>query len=234
MDLRRVLAPHIGSPYRVIDRAAFHELYNYASRDEALYFEMPGRCIALQAAEIALHVSGTKDSPPNFDHGQQDALLRVATHALRDHVDFAATERWTDTPFEEPPERVRRGAEAIAFLEALTRPKARLVFELEYFAEGEAPNPALHLELSDRQQTRILQMRPRNAAQVQLVDPGTYLARALAPAGRSRVSTELVSRLCSKPRRLLYVVYAEVKLDAIRIISARKATKHEKAHYEND
>ncbi len=38
----------------------------------------------------------------------------------------------------------------------------------------------------------------------------------------------------SKPRRLLYVVYAEVKLDAIRIISARKATKHEKAHYEND
>jgi uncharacterized protein len=38
----------------------------------------------------------------------------------------------------------------------------------------------------------------------------------------------------SKLRRLLYVVYAEVRLDAIRIISARKATKHEKAHYEND
>ncbi len=38
----------------------------------------------------------------------------------------------------------------------------------------------------------------------------------------------------SKKRRLLYVVHAEVTEDAIRIISARKATKNEKAHYEND
>lgn len=38
----------------------------------------------------------------------------------------------------------------------------------------------------------------------------------------------------SKKRRVLYVVYAEVLEDVIRIISARKATKHEKAHYEND
>ena len=34
--------------------------------------------------------------------------------------------------------------------------------------------------------------------------------------------------------RLLYVVHAQVTADAIRIISARKATKREKAHYEND
>ena len=38
----------------------------------------------------------------------------------------------------------------------------------------------------------------------------------------------------SSRRRLLYVVHAEVSLDAIRIISARKATKHEKTRYEND
>lgn len=38
----------------------------------------------------------------------------------------------------------------------------------------------------------------------------------------------------SKRSRLLYVVHAEVDVDTIRIISARKATKHEKAHYEND
>ncbi len=36
----------------------------------------------------------------------------------------------------------------------------------------------------------------------------------------------------SRKRRLLYVVHAEVKATAIRIISARKATKHEKARYE--
>jgi uncharacterized DUF497 family protein len=38
----------------------------------------------------------------------------------------------------------------------------------------------------------------------------------------------------SKRQRLLYVVYAEVQFDVIRIISARRATSHEKARYEND
>jgi uncharacterized protein len=38
----------------------------------------------------------------------------------------------------------------------------------------------------------------------------------------------------SRRQRLLYVVHAEVSDDFIRIISARKATKHEKSRYEND
>lgn len=38
----------------------------------------------------------------------------------------------------------------------------------------------------------------------------------------------------SRRQRLLYVVHAEVQNDVIRIISARKATSHEKARYEND
>jgi uncharacterized DUF497 family protein len=38
----------------------------------------------------------------------------------------------------------------------------------------------------------------------------------------------------SQRRRLRYVVHAEVTANAIRIISARKATRREKAHYEND
>lgn len=38
----------------------------------------------------------------------------------------------------------------------------------------------------------------------------------------------------SRRQRLLYVVHAEVKADVIRIISARKATNHEKTRYEND
>jgi uncharacterized DUF497 family protein len=38
----------------------------------------------------------------------------------------------------------------------------------------------------------------------------------------------------SRRHRLLYVVHAEAGLEAIRIISARKATKREKAHYEDD
>jgi hypothetical protein len=38
----------------------------------------------------------------------------------------------------------------------------------------------------------------------------------------------------SRQRRLLYVVHAAVLPDAIRIISARKATRHEKTRYEND
>jgi len=38
----------------------------------------------------------------------------------------------------------------------------------------------------------------------------------------------------SRRHRLLYVVHAEVTAECIRIISARKATKNEKKHYEND
>ena len=38
----------------------------------------------------------------------------------------------------------------------------------------------------------------------------------------------------SERQHLLYVVHAEVQQDVIRIISARRATSHEKAHYEND
>lgn len=37
----------------------------------------------------------------------------------------------------------------------------------------------------------------------------------------------------SRRQRLLYVVHAEVTPDAIRIISARKATRHERTRYEN-
>ena len=38
----------------------------------------------------------------------------------------------------------------------------------------------------------------------------------------------------SRQERLLFVVHAEVTAECIRIISARKATKSEKTHYEND
>jgi len=38
----------------------------------------------------------------------------------------------------------------------------------------------------------------------------------------------------SRQQRLLYVVHAEVQQDVIRIISARRATSHEKKHYEKD
>ena len=38
----------------------------------------------------------------------------------------------------------------------------------------------------------------------------------------------------SRQQRLLYVVHAEVQREVIRIISARRATSHEKTHYETD
>jgi uncharacterized DUF497 family protein len=50
----------------------------------------------------------------------------------------------------------------------------------------------------------------------------------------SRHDDRLILIGYSRQHRLLYVVHAEVHVDTIRIISARKATKHEKARYEND
>jgi uncharacterized DUF497 family protein len=38
----------------------------------------------------------------------------------------------------------------------------------------------------------------------------------------------------SRRQRLLYVVHAEIHRDLIRLIGARRATSHEKAHYQDD
>ncbi len=56
---------------------------------------------------------------------------------------------------------------------------------------------------------------------------GAYYADALHP-------DRFILIGASSKNRVLYVVYAEVVLDRIRIISARKATAHEKARYEID
>lgn len=56
---------------------------------------------------------------------------------------------------------------------------------------------------------------------------GAYYPDSLHP-------TRFVLIGLSRQSRLLYVVHAEVKADVIRIISARKATKNERKHYEND
>ena len=56
---------------------------------------------------------------------------------------------------------------------------------------------------------------------------GAYYPDTLHPARFILIG--LSSRL-----RLLYVVHAEVTRDVIRIISARKATRHEKKRYEED
>lgn len=59
-------------------------------------------------------------------------------------------------------------------------------------------------------------------------DPlGAYYPDALYP-------TRFVLVGASSKARVFYVVYAEVTLDHIRIISARKATSHERARYETD
>jgi uncharacterized DUF497 family protein len=40
--------------------------------------------------------------------------------------------------------------------------------------------------------------------------------------------------MCGSRRRLLYVVHAEVLQDVIRIISARRASAHERSRYQSD
>ncbi|MBX3024106.1 BrnT family toxin [bacterium] len=57
-------------------------------------------------------------------------------------------------------------------------------------------------------------------------------ARRLLPRHAARRPLLLIGY--SRRERLLYVVHAEVQLDVIRIISARKATRHEQTRYESD
>jgi uncharacterized DUF497 family protein len=55
---------------------------------------------------------------------------------------------------------------------------------------------------------------------------------AYYPDGRHANRFVLIGH--SRRQRLLFVVHAEVERDAIRVISARRATSHERAHYEKD
>jgi hypothetical protein len=131
--------------------AAIADLYD-ASPDG---YTVPGRTIEFGHQRLTLTVRGTSSVLPADDGGVQSALLATLLAAAPRSIEWVETERWTDTPFEEPPGRRLQGDEAREYLSMLVHATLTLSFvEIDYFT-GNA-NPCIDIELE--------RSRPRSAA----------------------------------------------------------------------
>jgi hypothetical protein len=159
---------------------------------EALYvmkgetYFAAGRSILLRPRELSLGVFGTASELPGDDQKLQTRLLVLVLEQLRQEVRSVGTERWTDTPFEEAPEKTRPGSEGVALLERLTLDTFGIqVVELDYFRPrlqgGDAANPEIRISIDGPVQ-RSLGVRPNWIPATIFVPPGRYRLSASAPA----------------------------------------------------
>lgn len=155
----------------------------YASKDDG--YVAKGRTIALASRQLTLGVSGTTGDLPADDEKLQTRLVVLVLEQLRDLVREVGTERWTDTPFEEPPEKVRRGAEGIAYLEQLVLDTFGIqIAEMDYYRPrlwgGDAANPEIRISVEGPRQ-RAVGARPNWIGQTTFFPPGRYRLTAAAP-----------------------------------------------------
>lgn len=205
MDLRKVLPALIAPPFLFVPGDYRACGLTYSENKDTLCFEMRGRRITIAADELALYVSGSDDNRPDSDNGLQDLFLHAVTEVFAPFIDFVGTERWTDTPFEEPPERKYRGEDAAVLLKDLTRANARLRFEVDYFLEDESKNPEIDIEFfKDEKKIQSLAARGRWSHVIRRIAPGDYWVRAVAamysmPWWKASLGTQEHSRYFRTP-----------------------------------
>lgn len=149
-------------------------------------FVAPGRTIHFSPRQLTLGVSGTSDDLPGNDEKLQTRLILLVLAELRDTVKSVGTERWTDSPFEEPPEKTREGAEGVAFLEQLTTNTFGIeLAEMDYYKPrmwgGDAANPEIRI-LAVGPVERSIGARPNWVGTTTFLPPGRYRLTAEAPA----------------------------------------------------
>ena len=87
----------------------------------------PGRSIRVLGRDVEFGME-TKDAlPPEWDGGVQDALLKAIATELLALVARITTERWTKSPFEEPPAKVE--TDPHGFLLYLTNPESQALYK---------------------------------------------------------------------------------------------------------
>jgi tetratricopeptide (TPR) repeat protein len=102
-----------------------------------------GRSISLEGRTLRLYAGGTRDNPPE-PTPVQDALLNALYDHHRDALESISWERWSDSPFEEAPPKVYRGAEARLFLASLVGARAHVEYGVTNFFTDNA-NPWVEL-----------------------------------------------------------------------------------------
>lgn len=142
-----------------------------------------GRAVTFTPRAVVLELSGTSHEPPGDDGGVQAAVLIALLEVVGESLVAVATERWSDGPFEDPPARERRGAEARSFLKHLLEPRVRLrVVELDFFGHKESANPEVSLVVSEAGgSSTTLAVRARKLPAECFVRPGALRVRAVAP-----------------------------------------------------
>lgn len=140
-----------------------------------------GRLVHFAPREVALEVSGKSGELPEDDGGVQRAVLTALHAAAAEALSEAGTERWTDGPFEDPPERVREGDGARTFLDDLVATTVTVrVVALDFFSDQEAPNPEVTLSLEGAHNATSLDLRRRRLPQSCFVRPGVLRFQASA------------------------------------------------------
>jgi hypothetical protein len=156
----------------------------YALENESYLAQ--GRSITLEPRRLTLRVFGTASDLPGDDDKLQTRLLVLVLEQLREHLQSVGTERWTDTPFEEPPEKTHGQADGIWLLERLVRDTLGIqVVELDYYRPrlwgGDAANPELRITLEGPVE-RSFGARLNWIPATIFVPPGRYRLSAMAPA----------------------------------------------------
>jgi hypothetical protein len=136
-----------------------------------------GRTIRFSARHLVLAAVGTAQAPPH-DDGLQSALLLALVDAARGAIVAVTTDRWTDSPFEEPPARRRTAASARDFVEGLVRCTFGLCIEhFGFFTTS--TNPEVGVTLAGAQEAEF-GVRARWLPVWRWLPPGTYTLTARA------------------------------------------------------
>jgi hypothetical protein len=149
----------------------------YERGDAEGSFRAAGRSIRISRRRLHLGIRAADYTPPPYDGGVQDALL-LAVHgcALRS-VSQVVSERFTDTHFEEPPPRARRGPEGREFLRTLVTHRAVVRLEVTHYWHENVANPELRLVLDGPLET-VISARMGRPSRLRSIPDGTYRCRA--------------------------------------------------------
>lgn len=158
-EMVEALMEHIPVPYEPTDR-------NWAFRCQGRSIRFTGRRL-----HLGIHASGY--DPPARDGGVQDAMLASVHGCILRSVSQVVTDRYTDTHFEEPPPRVRKGDQGREFLHTLVTYRSRIRLEVTSYFTEDVSNPELKLVLVGPVQT-VLGARVGRPSRVHPIPEGTY------------------------------------------------------------
>jgi len=152
----------------------------YERNDDGDLFVAGGRSIRFYKRRLGLGIRAADYTPPPSDGGVQDAILAAAYGSMRKSISRVVSGRTTDTHFEEPPPRERRGDVGREFLHSLISCRASVRSHVSCYWSESVANPELRLLLVGPREMQI-GARMGRPSRFHPLPEGEYLCRADAP-----------------------------------------------------